>query len=244
MLRDFLDSQKSLTTLSHCPSSSTHVTVGTRLPRKETLPNLTTLNASAAIIRESAQADFESWKTVKRLQYFLENPREEDELATFGALTSFGPLESLSIERRQEKTQVRIDVAIIVACVAAQMPNLKYLRIMDYTYLVRSFIPKNLSLIKGISSETATKSPSSPSQCVSPATPLLDSPISAYPDLLQDTRRLEVAERIMNNLPTLESLVLILPEKNYPFTRDEEGGRAVRLVLRWMWIMMHGRKLN
>ena len=43
MLRDFLDSQKSLTTLSHRPSSSTHLTVGTRLPRTETLPNLTTL---------------------------------------------------------------------------------------------------------------------------------------------------------------------------------------------------------
>ena len=30
-------------------------------------------------------------------------------------------------------------------------------------------------------------------------TPLLDSPISAYPDLLRPTQRLEVAERIMNN---------------------------------------------
>ena len=67
---------------------------------------------------------------------------------------------------------------------------------------------------------------------IKPATvnPLLDSPISAYPDLLRPTRRLEVAERIMNNLPTLESLVLILPEKNYEFTRDEGGGGAVWLV--------------
>jgi len=32
----------------------------------------------------------------------------------------------------------------------------------------------------------------------------------------------------MNNLPTLESLVLILPEKNYGFTRDEEGGGVVQ----------------
>ena len=60
--------------------------------------------------------------------------------------------------------------------------------------------------------------------------PLLDSPICVYPDLLQHTRRLEVAERIMNNLPTLESLVLILPEKNYEFTRDEGGGGAVWVV--------------
>ena len=139
-----------------------------RLPRKETLPNLTTLNASAAIIRESAQADFESWKGVKRLQYFLENPREEDELATFVPLTSFGPSESLSIERWQEKTQLGMDVAIIVACVAAQMSSLKYLRIMDYTYLVRLFISKSPLLTKAVSSETATKYPSSPSQCVSP----------------------------------------------------------------------------
>ena len=34
----------------------------------------------------------------------------------------------------------------------------------------------------------------------------------------------------MNNLPTLESLVLILPEKNFRFTRDEEGGGAVWVV--------------
>ena len=67
---------------------------------------------------------------------------------------------------------------------------------------------------------------------IKPATvnPLLDPPISAYPDLLQHTQRLEVAERIMNNLPTLESLVLILPEKNYEFTRDEGGGGAVWVV--------------
>ena len=56
-----------------------------------------------------------------------------------------------------------MEVVIIVACIAAQMPNLKYLRIMDYIYLVK--IPL---LTKAISSETATKSPSSPSQCVSP----------------------------------------------------------------------------
>lgn len=71
MLNDFLESQKSLTTFSHRPSS-THVIDGTRLPHKETLPNLTTLDTSAAIVRELAQADMESWKTVKPLQYFLE----------------------------------------------------------------------------------------------------------------------------------------------------------------------------
>jgi hypothetical protein len=59
-------------------------------------------------------------------------------------------------------------------------------------------------------------------------TPFLDPPTSAYPDLLQYARRLEVAERIMNNLPTLESLVLILPEKNFGFTRDGEGGMVVQ----------------
>ena len=67
-----------------------------------------------------------------------------------------------------EKDPGRNDVAIIVACIAAQMPNLKYLRIMDYAYLVRLFISKILLLTKAISSETATKSPFSPSQCVSP----------------------------------------------------------------------------
>ena len=169
MLRDFLESQKSLITFSHRPSSSAHIIDGTRLPRKETLPNLATLDTSAAIVRELAQVDLEPWKSVKRLQYFLENPREEDELATFVALTSFGPLESLSIERWQEKTQVGMDVAIIAACVAAQMPNLKYLRIMDYTYPVRLSIHKILLLTKATSSETATKPPFSLSQCVSPA---------------------------------------------------------------------------
>ena len=169
MLRNFLEDQKSLTTLSHRPSSSTHVIDGTGLPCKETLPNPTTLDTSAALLRELARADLELWNSVKRLQYFSENPREEDELATFVALTGFGPLESLSIERWQEKTHIGMDVAIIVACVAAQMPNLKYLRIMDYTYVVCLFIPKVLLLTTAISSETAIKSPSSPSQCVSPA---------------------------------------------------------------------------
>ena len=69
-------------------------------------------------------------------------------MATFVALTSFGPLESLSIERWQEQTQLGMVVAIIVACVAAQMPNLKYLRIMDYTYLVRLFTPQFFLLTK------------------------------------------------------------------------------------------------
>ena len=143
MLRDFLEGQKSLTTLPHHPSSSAHVIEGTKLPPNETLPNPTTLDSSAALAGKLAQADLELRKRVKRLQYLLENPREEDELATFVALTSVGPLESLSIEPCQEKTQVGMDVAIIAACVAAQMPTLKYLRIMDYTYLVRLFIPKN-----------------------------------------------------------------------------------------------------
>ena len=60
--------------------------------------------------------------------------------------------------------------------------------------------------------------------------PATVNPLFAYPDLLQHIRRLEVAKRIMNNLPTLESLVLILPEKNYEFTRDEGGGGAVWVV--------------
>ncbi|EDR13147.1 uncharacterized protein LACBIDRAFT_322616 [Laccaria bicolor S238N-H82] len=236
MLRDFLEGQKSLTTLSHRPSSSTHLVLGTRFPRRETLPNLTTLNTSAAIIRELAKVASEPWKSIKRLQYFLENPKEEDELATFVALTSFGPLESLSIERWQEKTQVGMDVAIIAACAAAQMPTLKYLRIMDYTCLVRLFIPSSKLLInKSHLQQTGYQVSFLPfpmrftrlrTLVIKPATvvnPLSDasSPTSAYPDLLQHVRRLEVAERIMNNLPTLELLILILPEKNYRFTRDE-----------------------
>ena len=60
--------------------------------------------------------------------------------------------------------------------------------------------------------------------------PLLDPPITAYPDLLQPTWHSEVAELIMNNLPTLKSLVLILPEKNFRFTRDQERGGAVWLM--------------
>ena len=134
-----------------------------------------------------------------------------------------------------------MDVAIIVACVAAQMPNLKYLRIMDHTYLVRLFFPQNFLINKSHLQRDGYQVSFLPfpmrftrlrTLVVKPATvnPLLDSPISAYPDLLQHTRRLEVAERIMNNLPTLESLVPILPEKNYEFTRDEGGGGAVWLV--------------
>ena len=62
MLRGFVEGQKSLTSFSHRPSSSVYIIDGTRLSRKETLPNLTTLDTTAAIIRELAQVDWSPGK--------------------------------------------------------------------------------------------------------------------------------------------------------------------------------------
>ena len=70
-------------------------------------------------------------------------------------------------------------------------------------------------------------------------------PVCAYPELLQYAGRLKAAKRIMNNLPTLELLVLMLPEKNFGFTREGEGGAVVQNELEvdddaWMDVQLTG----
>ena len=131
----FLESQPSLTMLSLRSSVTTQILEMLQLPHEETLPNLTTLDTSAAIVRELARTASKPWKNLKRLQYFIKT--DEDELATFTGLSSFGPLDSLSIERLEK---FHLEVGFIASWVAAEIPNLKYLRIVDYACVVRLFI--------------------------------------------------------------------------------------------------------
>ena len=140
-----------------------------------------------------------------------------------------------------------MNVAIIAACVAAQTPNPKYLKIMNYTYLVRPFTPQILLLTKAISRRlpsllsplsNAFHPPENSSHKTRHRGALLRPLISVYPDLLQPTRRLEVTERIMNNLPTLESLDLILRERTISSRAMREEGWFGWCRARWM--MMRG----
>lgn len=95
------------------------------------LPNLANLDSSAAVIQEFSVS---SWykRTFQRLQLGFEHSTDVEELATFVALTQFkDTLKSLSI--RREDGGNGLDIAVLTACVAAQLPDVKYLQIMDYT---------------------------------------------------------------------------------------------------------------
>ena len=95
------------------------------------LPMLKNLDCSAAVVQEFSAP---SWyaRNFERLQYELMQSTDVEELASFVALSQFkASLKSLSMTRREG--QRGLDIAILIACVAAQLPDIKYLRIMDYT---------------------------------------------------------------------------------------------------------------
>jgi hypothetical protein len=231
----FLESQPSLTTLSLRSSVTPQIFERFQLRHEETLPNLTTLDTSAAIVRELARTSSKPWKNLKRLQYFIKTA--EDELLTFRGLSSFGPLDILSIEQQDK---FRLELGFIASWVAAEVPNLECLRIMDYTYVTVSLFHKrsftNNSYLQGRIDASFLSRPMRFNRIqtliLKPATliPSPDSPdpVCAYPELRQYAGRLEVAKRVMNNLPTLELLVLVLPERNFGFTREGEGGAVVQ----------------
>ncbi|KIJ95238.1 hypothetical protein K443DRAFT_332773 [Laccaria amethystina LaAM-08-1] len=231
----FLETQPSLTRLSLRSSATTQILGKLQLFHEETLPNLTTLDTSAAIVRELARMSSKPWKNLKRLQYFIKT--DEDELATFRGLSSFGPLDILSIERQEI---FHMELGFIASWVAAEVPNLKYLRIMDYTHVVVSLLHKKSFTNKNhLQGRTYASFLSLPMHfnhiqtlIIKPGTfiPSPDSPdpVCAYPELLQYAERLEAAKRVMNDLPTLELLVLMLPERNFGFTREGEGAAVVQ----------------
>lgn len=130
----FLESQPSLAMLSLRPSVTTQILEKFQSPH-ETLPNLTTLDTSAAILREFTRTASKPWKNLKRLQFFLKT--EEDELVTFIGISRFRFLDSLSIELQEKYF---LEVGFMTAWVSMEIPNLKYLRIVDYTCAVRLFI--------------------------------------------------------------------------------------------------------
>jgi len=95
------------------------------------LPMLKNLDCSAAVVQEFSAP---SWyaRNFERLQFELVQSTDVEEMTTLVALSQFkASLKSLSITRRGG--QHGLDFAVLIACVAAQLPDIKYLRIMDYT---------------------------------------------------------------------------------------------------------------
>ena len=95
------------------------------------LPMLKNLDCSAAVVQEFTTVSGIP-RNFERLQFEFAQSTDVEELATFVALLQFkASLKSLSITRREG--QNGLDIAVLTACVAAQLPDIKYLRIVDYT---------------------------------------------------------------------------------------------------------------
>jgi len=95
------------------------------------LPMLKNLDCSAAVVQEFSSV-LGIPRNFERLQFEFVQSTDVEELATFVALLQFkATLKSLSITRREG--QNGLDIAVLTACVAAQLPDIKYLRIIDYT---------------------------------------------------------------------------------------------------------------
>lgn len=99
------------------------------------LPMLKNLDSSARVVQEFG---LDAWQrtTMERLQFSLIGSTDSEELTTFVALTPFtSTLKSLSIRRKNGDDG--LDISVLVACVATQLPDLKFLQILDYTAKVR-----------------------------------------------------------------------------------------------------------
>jgi len=98
------------------------------------LSRLHTLHGSAFIIQALGMSDWS--KNIVRMHIDFTDCVVEDELKTLVLLVKFrSSLESLSVERRD--ANLGLDITLFTSCIATQMPDLKYLRIMDYTETVR-----------------------------------------------------------------------------------------------------------
>lgn len=140
ILRSFFESQPDMQTL--VMRAREHES-----PKPVYLPrNLTTLDTSAAVLRSIANA---SGLRVKRLQYHMAHARGADELPTFVALARLShSLTTLSIVRHG--IDEGMDVAVVAACIAAQLPQLRYFRLMDNTIKVREFSLDDRLTYKGL----------------------------------------------------------------------------------------------
>lgn len=131
LLVGFLRSQPSITTLVMKCKANAEIGAAP-------LPSLTTLDSSAMVVQEFSFP----WhsRKIKRLQFSLIRSTDVEELATFVALAQYhDSLRSLSIKRKDSTTG--LDIAVLTACVASQLPDIKYLRILDYSTKVRVFPP-------------------------------------------------------------------------------------------------------
>ncbi|KAF8634175.1 hypothetical protein AX15_001040 [Amanita polypyramis BW_CC] len=207
MLRFFFESQLDMQTL--VIRAREHES-----PKPVYLPhNLTTLDTSAAVLRSIANA---SGLRVKRLQYHMAHARGTDELPTFVALARLShSLTTLSIVRHG--IDEGMDVAVVAACIAAQLPQLRYFRLIDNTIRSEdSLVPLLPFSINFEFIETFI---------IKPATRLHedeDSLRCIYRELDTENGRLNAAARVMHNLPTLQFLAFVL-DQDYAFERIDEG---------------------
>ncbi|KAF8969020.1 hypothetical protein BDZ97DRAFT_1797420 [Flammula alnicola] len=174
------------------------------------LPMLKNLDSSAATIQEfSTPSSYK--RKIERLQFELLQSTDVEELATFVALTRFSDtLKSLSVLRKDG--QNGLDIAVLLACVAQQLPDLKYLRIIDYTTKMETlhvpFLPFPMQFTK---IETLILVP--PKRIYSPnglANSLASAniSISSFNELRTEGGRRTAVQRIMAVLATLKRLVL------------------------------------
>lgn len=105
------------------------------------LPNLTTIDTFAAIIRQIGNSAWEQDRSLQHMQYQMSHSFDDEELSTFVTLSRFSDtLTSLSIHR--VSGGLGLDIAIVAACVAAQLPELKFFQFLDDT---QSVSPRTLS---------------------------------------------------------------------------------------------------
>ncbi|KAM6494068.1 hypothetical protein JOM56_010429 [Amanita muscaria] len=209
MLRSFFEAQSNIHTL--VMRTGEHES-----PKPVYLPrSLITLDTSAAVLRSVANA---SGMGVKRLQYHMAHARGIDELPTFVALARLShSLTTLSIERHG--MDEGMDVAVVAACIAAQLPHLRYFKLMDNTIRSSdSLVPLLPFAINFEHIETLI---------IKPATRLHEEEDTLryiYRELDTESGRSNAAERIMHNLPTLKFLTLVL-DQDYGYERRE--GNAI-----------------
>ncbi|PPQ93084.1 hypothetical protein CVT25_003116 [Psilocybe cyanescens] len=207
MLVGFLKSQPGITTLIMKCKDQAEIC-------DAPLPLLSTLDCSAAVVQEFSMP---SWhpRNIKRLQFHLEQSTDVEELSTFVALTQFNTsLKSLSIKRKNSRHG--LDIAVLTACVASQLPDIKYLRIVDNSTRLETYhvpflpFPIRLNKIETLILRPPTRACDNTDR---------DSRISTYIELRTPEGRRNAAGRIMETLPTLKRLVLV--EKSvHEFTRD------------------------
>lgn len=107
------------------------------------LPMLKNLDSSAQVTEEFSMQVWMDRK-IERIQYSVASTAVSDELATFIAASRFSDtLKSLSIVRKEGHG---LGIGEVVTCVGSQLPDLKFLQILDHTSKVRHLWTPHTSL--------------------------------------------------------------------------------------------------